>query len=381
MKRPTLILITLLFPASLQLHAETDHVVIDRFVPHVSTVPANKGENVGLFLHEKLGRETHDAINAGNNLAGRVVLFVHGNSVSSVPDFDLPYKDYSWMAYLADAGFDTFAMDHTGYGYSPRPAMDNPCNMSEANQQVLIPHALDATCEPEYTSRLTTAQSDWDEIDTMVEFIRELRGVDKVSLISWSWGGIRAGGYAARFPYKIDKLILFAPGYSRDEPSTAPEELPSAGVPMTLQSYTGLMETRWRRVVACDDQIDPGIQPVLWESIMAYEQLGYAWHPQGIMRYRLGDYWGWNKEFAAKVTAPTLILIGEQDFLVRNANDLYPDLKGTDNKVLALMECATHFAVWEKTQYRFLQEASLEWLRHGTVQGTSQGTLNIKAAR
>ena len=32
--------------------------------------------------------------------------------------FDVPERDYSWMAYLANAGFDVFAMDTTGYGRS-----------------------------------------------------------------------------------------------------------------------------------------------------------------------------------------------------------------------------------------------------------------------
>ena len=32
--------------------------------------------------------------------------------------FDVPYQDYSWMAYLAEAGFDVFAMDITGIGRS-----------------------------------------------------------------------------------------------------------------------------------------------------------------------------------------------------------------------------------------------------------------------
>ena len=38
--------------------------------------------------------------------------------------FDVPYQDYSWMAYLARAGYDVFSMDTTGYGRSTRlPAM------------------------------------------------------------------------------------------------------------------------------------------------------------------------------------------------------------------------------------------------------------------
>jgi hypothetical protein len=41
------------------------------------------------------------------------------------------------------------------------------------------------------------------------------------------------------------------------------------------------------------------------------------------------------------------------------------------------MECATHFAVWEDSQYKFIQEASLEWLNEGTYRGNSIGGLKV----
>src|SRR5262249_42887221 len=90
---------------------------IDHFVPHISTVPANAGERVELFARERFqGHRRHSR---------PVVLMVHGATVSVVPGFDLPFENYSWMAYLAEAGFDVFAMDLTGYGLSPRPLMDD----------------------------------------------------------------------------------------------------------------------------------------------------------------------------------------------------------------------------------------------------------------
>ena len=44
---------------------------------------------------------------------------------------------------LARAGFDVFAMSHTGYGPSPRPLMDDPCNVDREFQPHLIPHVLE----------------------------------------------------------------------------------------------------------------------------------------------------------------------------------------------------------------------------------------------
>ncbi|MCY4122321.1 MAG: hypothetical protein OXG72_15530, partial [Acidobacteria bacterium] len=53
--------------------ADDAFVTVDRFVPHTSTVPANEGERVDLFLHEKLSRELADRIAAGHRPEGRVV--------------------------------------------------------------------------------------------------------------------------------------------------------------------------------------------------------------------------------------------------------------------------------------------------------------------
>lgn len=359
--------------------ADDRFVTVNRYVPHTSTVPANAGQRVGIFLHEKVSTETLSEIEQGGRPEGRVVLFVHGASVPSVPDFDLPYRDYSWMEYLAAAGYDTFSMDQSGYGLSPRPQMDDPCNMNEDNRAIVSPNPLSDDCEPRYTHGLTTSQSDWDEIDRVVDYIRTFRGVDRAHIIGWSAGGPRAGGYAARHPEKIDKLVLFAPGYRADSPSRSAVDVPAGDVPMRLQTRDTLMNGRWRSTIACENQVDPGIQDVIWQTIMAHDQIGSVWGPShGVMRVRTGaGSWGWNQEFATQVQASTLILVGQQDALLPSAQALYDDLTSIDGKVLVTMDCATHFAVWEATQYKFMHEASLEWLRSATFRGRSVGTFDV----
>jgi hypothetical protein len=86
---------------------------------------------------------------------------IAGAIVSAVPDSDLQFENYSWMDYLAAAGFEVFTMDLTGYGLSPRPMMDDPCNNSTVDQQsYLVPKPLAQTCSPSYPFQLTSLESE-----------------------------------------------------------------------------------------------------------------------------------------------------------------------------------------------------------------------------
>ena len=354
----------------------------DVFVPHVSTVPANAGEKVGIFVREKISESLKQDIEDSGLPPGRAVLFVHGSLASSVPVFDLPYKDYSWMTYFAEAGFDAFAMDQSGSGRSPRPKMDDPCNFDREDQAIVMPNPLSSHCEPTYGYSLTNSQSDWDEIDTVVDYIRNLRGVERVSLVGWSRGGPRTAGYAARYPEKVDKLVLLAPAYSPLDPAEAPRDVPEPGVPMTLMTREMYTQERWHGGVACDGQVDPDIEPIVWQTLMSVDSLGSVWGPSdGIMRVSNAPAWGWNREYAARVVAPTLILVGEQDFLFEAAEPLYLDLTGTESKMLINLECATHYAFWETFHHELMQNAASEWLMTGKYQNQTQGIRTVKATR
>jgi len=305
---------------------------------------------------------------------------VHGATGPSVPVFDLQFENYSWMDFLASAGFDVFAMDHTGYGLSPRPTMDDPCNASPAEQQLLlIPNPLPEPCPASYPFRLTTTQSDWDEIDTVVDYIRQLRGVERVSLIGYSLGGLRMGGYAARHPEKVAKLFLHAPLYNRLLPSDPPNVLPQAGVPLLVQTMAA-SENTWDSQVQCEDQFTPAIRDAIRSTVLEFDPVGSTWGSEDLWRAPVQNpRWGWNTEFAQQVEAPTLIIVGDLDTEasvtetgVAVGRNLYDDLR-MDSKVFVHVACASHRLVREN-RHMILLRASEKWLRHGTFAGHSSGS-------
>src|SRR5258707_14581084 len=56
-----------------------------------------------------------------------VVLFVHGATFPSTPDFDLQFKDYSWADWMVQQGYVVYMFDKRNYGLSPRAeGMGNP---------------------------------------------------------------------------------------------------------------------------------------------------------------------------------------------------------------------------------------------------------------
>ena len=344
--------------------ADDPVVTIDHFVPHVSTVPANRGQSVGLFVREK--------VLARKSRAKRpAVLFLHGGYSPSVVAYDLEYRDFSLMAPLARAGFDVFALTHTGYGASPKPLMDDPCNVDASQQPLIIPHALERPHAPRYPFKLVSSRTEWDEIETAVAFIRGLRDVERVSLVGWSTGAPRAGGFAALHPEQVDRLVLFGPSpfFPNDEP---PSELPEPGAPVILQTKEMLLEKRWAADVRCPGQLDdPGVPEIMWRELIRQDGLGARWRPEGVMRAPARTNFGWRRNCAA-IRAPTLMLVGEFDNYEKR-RDAWQGL-GAKQKVFIKVACASHFIQYERGRH-ILQRALREWLETGAIDGARRAEL------
>ena len=123
-----------------------------------------------------------------------VVLFVHGATYPSTPDFDLPYKDYSWADWMIEKGYVVYMFDKRNYGFSSREkAMDEPA----------------ANARPVNRSYLAIR-----DIGAVVDHIRKTHKINKVSLIGWCWGAMTAGYYTSLNSEKVQKLVMYAPAYA-----------------------------------------------------------------------------------------------------------------------------------------------------------------------
>jgi pimeloyl-ACP methyl ester carboxylesterase len=346
---------------------------IDHYVPVVSSAPSMDGQVAQIYVRERV---TPATLARTASLENRVALFVHGAGTPAEVAFDVPHGGYSWMAHLADAGFDVFSMDTTGYGRSTRPLpMNDPCNLAGDQQADLVGTLLDEACPPSYPYAATTIESDWRDIDAVVDYLRDLRNVERVHMLAWSLGGPRAGGYAARHADKVDRLVLLAPAYNRGASATPPEEFPAGGAAMTKQSWEDFV-ANWDRQVGCPGQYEPEVARSVWTAMMESDPVGATWGP-GVRRAPRTTVWGWTRESVGQGDTPMLLVAGVHDAQVSpdRVRELYDDL-GVENRILIDLGCASHNAMWESNR-TILFDASLEWLRRGTVNGLASGVLQM----
>jgi pimeloyl-ACP methyl ester carboxylesterase len=337
----------------------------DHFVPHVSSVPAIAGEVTKIFVREK---------RLADAPAGPPVLMVHGGISHGTLAFDLQHASYSWMDDLARGGFTAYALDMTGYGRSARPMMGDPLNLPPAQRKEI---GLSSDAPAPYPFELVSSRSEWDEIDCVVAFIRARHGGDPINLLGWSGGGKRSGSYASLYPEKVARLVIFASSnYASDGPDAPPATLPRPGFAMTIQSRRLAEEKRWNPYLRCPGQIDPAMKDVVWRTMMESDPVGASWG-SGVMRAPVRTYWGWNRQAARRIAAPTLIMIGAFDDLLASNRALYGDLAVADKAMLEI-DCGSHFMLWE-TQHRVLHQAAREWFSAGTLLGRRHGLFGADA--
>jgi pimeloyl-ACP methyl ester carboxylesterase len=347
---------------------------VDHYTNVVSTAPAAQGQTMRLYIRERIRAGATPDPN-------KIVLFVHGAGTPAEVSFDVPHATYSWMAYLAEAGYDVFSVDMEGYGRSQRPAaMENKCNLSQAQREQ---HKVAADCARTHTGGSTTLASDWNDITAAVNYITKLRGASKVNLAGWSQGGPRTGGWAAQNPNLVNRMVLLAPAYNRNTGLPNAQGAPAAGATPSAPNPTAFNTqsreeffANWDRQAPCAGQYEMAAANSVWSEMLASDPVGSKWTPPGRRAPTTAPGPGWTAEMARNMRIPLLMVVGVHDAQVnpQNVRNLFADYGG--EKAMIELACASHNAMWEKN-HLLLFQASRQWLDSGTVNGQKNVTLQM----
>jgi pimeloyl-ACP methyl ester carboxylesterase len=347
-------------------------IVEDITIQHVSTVQASRGERVRLFAR----RYHSESADRG------AVIVLSSDALPADAGLGLDLEDYNYLHHLAGLGFDVFAVDLTGYGLSPKPTMNDGCNADNATQVALLaPTPLYIPCAPVYPWRLTSLFSDWDEVGTIVDSVRELTGDDRVTLIGWSLGAARAAGYAARSPDAVESLVLIAPRYAADAPAELPEGRPD-GSSLEVH-HVDTVVSEWQEAVQCEGWADFGaVAEQVQREVNEFDPVAAQWGefplPGGLFRSPgVVGLTGFNSAAVGRIGVPTLVVRGLDDPWGGDAEALHRDLV-VDDRLRLDIACGTHWLIWERSRGA-LRDALAEYLQSGTVEGQSSGVVRLEA--
>lgn len=275
----------------------------------------------------------------------KTVVFVHGATYPAETAFDLPLDGKSWMDHIAGRGFDVYLLDLRGYGRSTRPKeMDQP---AEAN-------------EPIVTTEVARR-----DVGAVVDHVLQRRNIARVNLIGWSWGTSTMASFAAENPTKVERLVLYAPQWIRTTPSLVQAQ-GKLGAYRTVRREAA--RDRWLTGVPEGKKAD--LIPVGWfeawaDATFASDPVGAAQNPP-VLRAPNGvikdgnEYWSAGKPLydPAKITAPTLLCVGEwdRDTPPYMAQALFPLLTNAPVKKLVMFGEATHTVIMEKNRMQLFDE-------------------------
>jgi pimeloyl-ACP methyl ester carboxylesterase len=285
-----------------------------------------------------------------------VVLFIHGATYPSTPDFDLQYKDYSWADWMVSKGYIVYMFDKRNYGFSSREkAMDQPA----------------ANNRPVTRSYLAIR-----DIGAVVDHIRKRHNIGKVTLIGWSWGATTAGFYTSLHSDKVKKLVLYAPAYayaqhtnlgagSGNQDKRQPNEFNYALGAYRFGSKAG-NDNRWDGEIPLADKSifrEEGVRDAFALEALKTDPTSESRTPpslrapNGVLEDSFMQATGrriWN---ASSITVPTLLIAGEFDTwsFPEDRALLMRDLTNAPVKKSVLIKNATHFVLFEKPRFEFFE--------------------------
>lgn len=240
-----------------------------------------------------------------------IILFVHGRTWSSVPDFDLQVEgeDLSLMDGMVAEGYATYAIDLRGYGETPR----------------------DST---EWSTPNAAAK----DILNVLHWISKQHKNRKVHLFGWSMGSTLSLLATQQNAENIASLTLF--GFWKDMDYQFPENQKNPVLRKTVNTAKN----------AASDFIVPG--SISQKAIETYVKMALESDPIRVDWKNTHEY---NSLDPALITTPTLIIQGEFDPIAPTAvqTKLFIRLKTAD-KSWVVISGGDHAAFMETPRKHFI---------------------------
>jgi pimeloyl-ACP methyl ester carboxylesterase len=276
----------------------------------------------------------------------KTLLYVHGTTQAASTTFDLPLDGLSWMDYIASRGYDVYLVDLRGYGRSTRPPeMEKPA----AENPPIV--------------RTDVAVKD---VAAAVDYILARRKVSKINLMGWSWGTAIIGRYAMQNSDKVNRLILYAPGWIRKTPTTA------SPAPLGAYQAWTMEQARNRLQTGAPEEKKKDLMPAAWFE--AWSAAALATDPAGakqrppVVRTPNGtvqdtqEYWFAGKPLwePAEIKAPALVVLGEWDGLNQLSwQAVFGRLTNAAYKRFVQIGQGTHLLFLEKNRMQLFREVQL----------------------
>jgi pimeloyl-ACP methyl ester carboxylesterase len=277
--------------------------------------------------------------------AERTLLFVHGATYPSDTMFDLKTDGTSWMESIAGHGYDVYSMDVRGYGRSTRPPeMDRPARDS---------------------APVVTTDEGVRDFGSVVDHIRQRRGVERLNLMGWSWGTVIAGAYAAQNPDNVERLVMYAPLWLRRiSGGLRVDGQMGAYRTVTLEAA----RQRWLTGVAADQQKDlipPGVLESWWNANMEADPVGAKMNPPAVrapngLLVDAFKYWEADTRYydPSAIRAPVLMVVGDWDVdtPAYMAQAMLARLTSSPRKRLVIVGEGTHHLMLERNRGQMFRE-------------------------
>lgn len=254
------------------------------------------------------------------------ILLIHGVTYSS-HEFNVDYKDYSLVKYLARQNYSVWCLDIAGFGQSDKVA------------DGFLPNS-------DYAS---------EDIHAAVEFIVKQNGGKPIDILGWSWGTVTTSRFASKYPQLVRRIVLYAPIVAG---------LGEANVNEPFH------HNDWNHAADDFQKTSAGeIDFSIVEKPVADTFLSNAWRydkelsPNGGRQDLMVSE---NKRLipTKNLKMPVLIISGSKDQYVSPTlcQEAYKSLGNQKDSQIFIMEGASHVMMMEQPFYKIFREKVIEFL-------------------